>query len=428
MPPIAGLILLAAFTKSAQVPFHFWLPNAMEAPTPVSAYLHSATMVKAGVYLIARMTPDARRDAAVDDDRHRGRRRHDGASGAYRSVQETDLKRILAYSTLSALGVLTMLLGVGTRDAIVAALVYLVAHACYKGALFLVAGAIDHETGTRDITALARSAPSDADHGARRRRRRALDGRRAADARIRRQGRRLRGVAAREPLVSVAARADGAREHPARARRSARRRLALSRDATARTTVHDPAWPLWLPPLVLAAVGLLAGIAPWLLNGPLSAAATAIAGASDRCLAGDLARAHAGIAAQRADAVGGRRRVRDARAPFGRAPGGRATAPRTCTTACSRRWMRVSRAIAPALHSASLRSYVMVIVATSVVVGGAALLTRSGLRLRTGRAPASRRTTSSSSSSSSPARSPRRSRDRPWRPCSRSAPSATAWR
>src|SRR5919106_5505910 len=74
--------------------------------------------------------------------------------GAYRSVQETDLKRILAYSTVSALGVLTMLLGVGTREAIAAALVYLVAHACYKGALFLVAGAIDHETGTRDITVL----------------------------------------------------------------------------------------------------------------------------------------------------------------------------------------------------------------------------------------------------------------------------------
>ena len=151
---IAGLILLAAFTKSAQVPFHFWLPNAMEAPTPVSAYLHSATMVKAGVYLIARMTPTLGSTpmwaTAVTVA---------GAAtmvvGAYRSVQETDLKRILAYSTLSALGVLTMLLGVGTREAIVAALVYLVAHACYKGALFLVAGAIDHEVGTRDISVLA---------------------------------------------------------------------------------------------------------------------------------------------------------------------------------------------------------------------------------------------------------------------------------
>ena len=111
-------------------------------------------MVKAGVYLMARMTPilgaTTLWTTAVTAV---------GAAtmvvGAYRSVQETDLKRILAYSTVSALGVLTMLLGVGTREAIAAALVYLVAHACYKGALFLVAGAIDHETGTRDITALA---------------------------------------------------------------------------------------------------------------------------------------------------------------------------------------------------------------------------------------------------------------------------------
>ena len=139
MRAIAVLILLAAFTKSAQVPFHFWLPNAMEAPTPVSAYLHSATMVNAGVYLIARMTPVVGATPLWTTVVTVG-----GATtvvvGAYRAVQETDLKRILAYSTLSALGVLTMLLGVGTRDAIVAALVYLVAHAGYKGALFLVAG------------------------------------------------------------------------------------------------------------------------------------------------------------------------------------------------------------------------------------------------------------------------------------------------
>src|SRR5688500_3238633 len=107
---ITALVLVAAFTKSAQVPFHFWLPNAMAAPTPVSAYLHSATMVKAGIYLIARMTPILGGTAvwatvvtAVG-----------GVTmlvAAYRSVQETDLKRILAYSTVSALGLLTMLLG-----------------------------------------------------------------------------------------------------------------------------------------------------------------------------------------------------------------------------------------------------------------------------------------------------------------------------
>jgi multicomponent Na+:H+ antiporter subunit A len=150
---ITALIMLAAFTKSAQFPFHFWLPNAMQAPTPVSAYLHSATMVKAGVYLVARMTPLVGGTAlwtyaltVV------------GAltmiGGSYRAVLESDLKRILAYSTISALGFLMLLLGIGTPQAVVAAVVYLLAHACYKGALFLVAGAIERETGVRDVMAL----------------------------------------------------------------------------------------------------------------------------------------------------------------------------------------------------------------------------------------------------------------------------------
>ncbi|MGH9311204.1 MAG: proton-conducting transporter membrane subunit, partial [Vicinamibacterales bacterium] len=153
-PGIVCLVLLAAFTKSAQFPFHFWLPNAMEAPTPVSAYLHSATMVKAGVYLVARFTPLLG-----------GTTLWTGAlvlagsvttiGAAWRAVLETDLKRVLAYSTVSALGMLMLLLGIGSRAAIAASLVYLLAHACYKGALFLVAGAIEHETGTRDVTALS---------------------------------------------------------------------------------------------------------------------------------------------------------------------------------------------------------------------------------------------------------------------------------
>ena len=151
---ITALILLAAFTKSAQFPFHFWLPNAMQAPTPVSAYLHSATMVKAGVYLVARMTPLIGGTALWTYSLTVA-----GAltmiGGSYRAVVETDLKRILAYSTISALGVLMLLLGIGTPQAVVAAIVYLLAHACYKGALFLVAGAVEHETGTRDVTVLA---------------------------------------------------------------------------------------------------------------------------------------------------------------------------------------------------------------------------------------------------------------------------------
>jgi multicomponent Na+:H+ antiporter subunit A len=150
---IAILVLFAAFTKSAQFPFHFWLPNAMQAPTPVSAYLHSATMVKAGVYLIARMMPLLGGTALwTNSITAVGALTMLGAS--YRAVLETDLKRILAYSTIGALGVLMLLLGLGTPQAVTAALAYLVAHACYKGALFLVAGAVEHQTGTRDVRSL----------------------------------------------------------------------------------------------------------------------------------------------------------------------------------------------------------------------------------------------------------------------------------
>jgi multicomponent Na+:H+ antiporter subunit A len=147
---IVVLVLLGAFTKSAQVPFHFWLPNAMEAPTPVSAYLHSATMVKAGIYLIARMNHPMGGTALWQDSILVV-----GATtmvvGAVLTFKQTDLKRLLAYSTLSVLGTLTMLLGIGSALAVKAFFIYLVAHSLYKGTLFLVAGIIDHETGTRDI-------------------------------------------------------------------------------------------------------------------------------------------------------------------------------------------------------------------------------------------------------------------------------------
>ncbi|MCS7222068.1 MAG: Na(+)/H(+) antiporter subunit A, partial [Anaerolineae bacterium] len=151
--PILVLILLGAFTKSAQAPFHFWLPNAMEAPTPVSAYLHSATMVKAGVYLLARLSP-------VLGGTEAWHYLVTGAGtvtmllGAGLALLQTDLKRILAYSTVSALGALVLLLGLGTVLSVKAATLFLLAHALYKGALFLVAGAVDHETGTRDVRRL----------------------------------------------------------------------------------------------------------------------------------------------------------------------------------------------------------------------------------------------------------------------------------
>jgi multicomponent Na+:H+ antiporter subunit A len=151
--PALCLILLGAFTKSAQFPFHFWLPNAMEAPTPVSAYLHSATMVKAGVYLLARLHP-------VLGGTETWVYVVGGVGGitmligGYLALSQADLKRLLAYSTVSALGMLTMLIGLGSALALQAAVILLLAHALYKGTLFLVAGAIDHATGTRDVTHL----------------------------------------------------------------------------------------------------------------------------------------------------------------------------------------------------------------------------------------------------------------------------------
>ncbi|QFT90376.1 Na(+)/H(+) antiporter subunit A [Bacillus sp. THAF10] len=164
--PALLLFLLGAFTKSAQFPFHIWLPDAMEAPTPVSAYLHSATMVKAGIYLVARMSPVFA-----------------GAPewfwlvsgfgivtlfwGSFTAVKQTDLKSILAFSTVSQLGLIMSLLGVGSAAAYydyigenaytiatLAAVFHLINHATFKGSLFMVVGIVDHETGTRDIRKL----------------------------------------------------------------------------------------------------------------------------------------------------------------------------------------------------------------------------------------------------------------------------------
>ena len=373
---IAGLVLLAAFTKSAQVPFHFWLPNAMEAPTPVSAYLHSATMVKAGVYLIARMTPIVGSTPVWTTVVTVA-----GATtmvvGAYRAVQETDLKRILAYSTLSALGVLTMLLGVGTSEAISAALVYLVAHAAYKGALFLVAGAIDHEAGTRDISVLSglrRTMPITA-----------LAGGGAAIS--------MAGV----PLTLGFVGKDGAYEALLHASGWYPSLLALMvlasillglagllagvlpfHGGAPTKDVADPGWPLWFPPLLLATVGLVAGSAPSILNGPLSAAATATAGqavdvslsvwhgVTPALLLSVLTLAAVGLAYGAHKTV----RTRTWKAGYG---------TEDVYDGAIAALDAVSRTIAPTLHSASLRTYVMVIVATLAVMGGAALLTDPSL-------------------------------------------------
>ncbi|HWS73808.1 MAG TPA: monovalent cation/H+ antiporter subunit A [Quisquiliibacterium sp.] len=152
--PILVLVALGALTKSAQFPFHFWLPRAMAAPTPVSAYLHSATMVKAGVFLLTRFWP-------VLAGTPEWSFIIGGAGlctlliGAFVAIFQQDLKGMLAYSTLSHLGLITLLLGIGTPLAAVAAIFHTMNHATFKASLFMAAGIIDHETGTRDLRRLS---------------------------------------------------------------------------------------------------------------------------------------------------------------------------------------------------------------------------------------------------------------------------------
>lgn len=152
--PILILVLLGVFTKSAQFPFHFWLPHAMAAPTPVSAYLHSATMVKAGIFLLARFFP-----ALSGTPEWTWIVGTAGLLtfmiGAYTALFKHDLKGLLAYSTISHLGLITLLFGFGTQMAAVAAIFHIINHATFKASLFMVAGIIDHETGTRDMRKLS---------------------------------------------------------------------------------------------------------------------------------------------------------------------------------------------------------------------------------------------------------------------------------
>jgi multicomponent Na+:H+ antiporter subunit A len=371
---IAGLVLFAAFTKSAQFPFHFWLPNAMQAPTPVSAYLHSATMVKAGIYLVARLTPVLGGSVLWT-----GALVTAGTltmlGGSYRAVRETDLKRILAYSTIAALGVMMLLLGIGTDRAVTAALVYLVAHACYKGALFLVAGAVEHGTGTRDVVALGglRSVMP----------RTALAGSLAA---VSMAGVPLSvGFLAKEQLYEslMAFGASGfvsggliAAALIASALLGAAGILAGASPFYGRSIgaagAHEVGPAMWLGPLVLGFAGLAIGVMPAFLEAPLALAVTAVTqqpgpvtlslwhgftptlALSGLTLAGSI-----GLFASRNEI----RRIAWPRG-FG--------TERLYTHALT--WLdTISRGVAPALQSASLRSYALVVVLTSVVLVGAAL-------------------------------------------------------
>jgi multicomponent Na+:H+ antiporter subunit A len=263
-PLVLLLVLAGAVTKSAQVPFHFWLPNAMAAPTPVSAYLHSATMVTAGVYLLARLAPTLG-GTELWSVLLGGFGGVTLLVGGALSLRQRDLKRILAYSTIGALGLMVLLLGIDMPGAAVAAMAVLLAHALYKGGLFLVAGAIDHETGTRDVDrlgGLGRVMPLT-----------------AAAA-----GLAALSMAGLPPLLGFAAKELGlkaALDEPGLGILIVGVSVAggamfvavagivglgpfVGARQPAEARVHEAGWQLWLSPLALSAVGTAAGVLPWL--------------------------------------------------------------------------------------------------------------------------------------------------------------------
>lgn len=280
--PALILILLGAFTKSAQFPFHFWLPHAMAAPTPVSAYLHSATMVKAGVFLMARMWPVlAGTDAWFYIVTTTGLITM--VLGALIALFKDDLKALLAFSTVSHLGLLTMLLGFGTQAAAVAAVFHIINHLTFKAALFMTAGIVDHETHTRDIKRLGglrRLMPITF-----------LIGTVAA---LSMAGIPLfNGFLSKELMLEEASHTDWFSSPyavPVMATIGALLSVAYSlrfifhvflgpvRDDYP-STPHDPPFGLWAAPALLTVLVIVIGVAPFLAEGIVASAASAVTGA-----------------------------------------------------------------------------------------------------------------------------------------------------
>lgn len=277
-PTIIALIAAGAFAKSAQAPLHSWLANAMVAPTPVSAYLHSATMVKLGVYLLARLDP-VFSDHALWIALLTGFGAATMLTGSVLAMRETDLKRVLAYSTIVSLGTLTMLIGIPGELAAVTVVTFLIVHALYKACLFLVAGIIDHETGTRDSSALGgmrHFMPVTAAIAL-------LGGLSMAGLPpfIGFAAKELvyeTGLAASAGWVLVAAALLANAAMVVVAGVVAVRCFSGDLTATPRTP-HDPGFAMLAGPIVLATLGLLFGLAPWLVgDGLIVPAASAIAG------------------------------------------------------------------------------------------------------------------------------------------------------
>lgn len=273
--PALILILLGAFTKSAQFPFHFWLPRAMAAPTPVSAYLHSATMVKAGIFLLARLWPVLAgtpewfwivTSAGLLT----------MLIGAKLAFFQNDLKGLLAYSTVSHLGLITMLLGLGTPAAAAVAMFHILNHATFKAALFLSAGIIDHEAGTRDLRRLGGL-----------RRLMPVTFTLTAIASLSMAGiPPLNGFLSKEMMLEETLHA-GYGPHwllPLLATAAALWSVAysfrflahgfLGEPRKPQGNPHDPAIGLWSPPALLAALAVLIGLFPMSLAAPLTDAAT----------------------------------------------------------------------------------------------------------------------------------------------------------
>jgi multicomponent K+:H+ antiporter subunit A len=272
LPWVTLLVLLGCFTKSAQFPFQFWLPHAMAAPTPVSAYLHSATMVKAGVFLLARLWP-LLSGSPLWFYLVTGIGLVTMLLGGWIALTRNDLKSLMAYSTVSHLGLMVMLLGLATPSAVVAALLHLLSHAVFKAALFMGVGIIDHEAGTRDLRRLGGLAgwlPITA----------TLCGLAAAAS---------AGLPPLSGFVSKELMLEEVLHHPwwgpawllpglvlmgaSLAMAYALRFFVGTFFGRAKSVwgakTHDPGWGLWLPPAVLVVLSLLLGLLPGTLAEPL---------------------------------------------------------------------------------------------------------------------------------------------------------------
>lgn len=383
--PVLLLILAGAFTKSAQFPFHFWLPAAMAAPTPVSAYLHSVTMVKAGIYLLFRLSPVLGGTAAW----HGLLPLAGGITmllGAWLAFQQTDLKRILAYTTVSSLGTLVFLIGLDWPFAIEAALVYLVAHALYKGSLFLVAGAVDHATGTRDVRRLGglfADLP--------------LLGGSAVLAALSMAGvPPLLGFIAKEHFYGVVLAAPGAATLGSLtailtsllivgAASVVAWRPFFGRPAEPLEPPHRLAVGLWLGPVLLAALGLILSLFPGLLDRPLlvPAAAAVLRGPAEIRLAlwhgwnwvlllSALTLIAGSVLASRHDAW------REFWQRWGQLV---AWGPSNWYIRSLRGLDVLAQSLTALLQNGRLRIYLLVTVSTSVALVGVALVARGGLHL-----------------------------------------------